>query len=292
MELRVLQYFLAVCQEESISKAAHALYLSQPTLSRQLKDLEKELGKQLFIRGNRKITLTDEGMLLKDRAEEILTLVHKTKEDISLSDADISGEVVIGAAETRGLKEIIEPMKDLRERYPQLHFSIISGDHSMVKEQLENGLIDFGVVSGDIDRDKYAMLPLAAVDHIGLLMRNDDPLSDHYQIAIEDMKNLPLIVSRQMLKEGTIEKIMNCSVNDLNIAAATNLLFNASLMVEEGIGYAICYEGIINTTGTSSLTFRRLSPEYAMPLKTIWKNYIKMSKGATKFLEVLRTMKN
>ena len=272
MELRVLQYFLAVCQEESISKAAQTLYLSQPTLSRQLKDLEKELGKQLFIRGNRKIALTEEGMLLRTRAEEILTLVGKTKNDIISSDEHLTGEVVIGSAETRGVKELVTVMKSLQSHYPALRFSIISGDETQVLEQLENGLIDTGIISGTVNNHKYQVLPLHYTDHLGLLMRKDDPLSQTDAIHISDLKNLPHL---------------HLSESDCRVVAKTNLLFNASLMVEEGLGYCLCYEGIIHTDDASALTFKSIEPAITFPLKMVWKSAIQMSKPTQKFIDAL-----
>lgn len=287
MELRVLQYFLAVCQEESISKAAQTLYLSQPTLSRQLKDLEKELGKQLFIRGNRKIALTEEGMLLRTRAEEILTLVGKTKNDIISSDEHLTGEVVIGSAETRGVKELVTVMKSLQNHYPALRFSIISGDETQVLEQLENGLIDTGIISGTVNNHKYQVLPLHYIDHLGLLMRKDDPLSQTDAIHISDLKNLPLIISRQMANERLLEQYLHLSKSDCRVVAKTNLLFNASLMVEEGLGYCLCYEGIIHTDDASALTFKSIEPAITFPLKMVWKSAIQMSKPTQKFIDAL-----
>ena len=158
MELRVLQYFLAVTQEQSISGAAEFLHLSQPTLSRQLKDMEDELGKQLLIRGNRKVTLTEEGMILRKRAEEIMELVRKTEREISLSDEMIAGDIYIGAGETDGIRLLAQAAQKLQYDYPMIHFHIISGDSTTVTEQLDKGLIDFGLLFGKIDTTKYEFL--------------------------------------------------------------------------------------------------------------------------------------
>ena len=151
MELRVLQYFLAVTREQSISGAAEALHLSQPTLSRQLKDMEEELGKQLFIRSNRKITLTEEGMLLRKRAEEITELVKKAKDEIALSDETIAGDISIGAGETDGVRFLAKGARELQSEYPLVRFHIVSGDKTTVLEELDKGLIDFALLFGEID---------------------------------------------------------------------------------------------------------------------------------------------
>ncbi|MBR1731351.1 MAG: LysR family transcriptional regulator, partial [Ruminococcus sp.] len=197
MELRVLQYFLAVAREESISGAANALHLSQPTLSRQLKDLEDELGKQLFIRGSKRITLTDEGRILKNRAEEIVSLVEKTASEIAVSDEHIYGDVFIGAGETVGVRYLTKAAKTVRDKYPDIHFHIISGDRSDVVERLDSGLVDFGLIFGSVDDTKYESIKIPNSDMWGVLMRKDSPLAKKEAIEPKDLYEKPLIVSRQ-----------------------------------------------------------------------------------------------
>ena len=154
MELRVLQYFLAVTREQSISGAAESLHLSQPTLSRQLKELEEELGKQLMIRGNRRITLTEEGMILRKRAEEIMELVRKAEDEITLSDDLIAGDITVGAGETEGVRFLVKTAKELQKKYPLIHLHIVSGDRATVTEELDRCLIDFGLIFGKKDTSK------------------------------------------------------------------------------------------------------------------------------------------
>ena len=154
MELRVLQYFLAVAREQNISAAAQSLHLTQPTLSRQLKELEEELGKQLMIRGNRKIVLTQDGMLLRKRAEEILELVDRTEKEVMCSDEIVSGDIYIGTGETDGVRQIVRSANHIQAHYPGIHFHIVSGDAVDVCERLDKGLLDFGVLLGDIDKIK------------------------------------------------------------------------------------------------------------------------------------------
>ncbi len=290
MELRVLQYFLAVTREQSILGAAESLHLSQPTLSRQLKDMEKELGKQLFIRSNRKITLTEEGMILRKRAEEILNLVQKTQDEISMSSEVIAGDIYVGGGESDGIRIMARAAKKLQEEYPLVHFHIVSGDKETVVEQLDRGLIDFGVLFGDFDSSKYETLTPDYRDSFGVLMRKDDPLAAKEIIENEDLIGKPLIVSRQLIKDGSsnLEKQFNLKEKELNIVASYNLLYNGSLMVEEGLGIALCYDKIINTSGDSNLTFRPLAKQFMAQHTVVWKKYQVFSKPCQKYLEFLR----
>ncbi len=290
MELRVLQYFLAVAREQSIIGAAESLHLSQPTLSRQLKDLEEELGKQLFIRGSRKITLTEEGMILRKRAEEIMELVQKTEDEITASDQIITGDIHIGAGETEGIRLLAKAAQSLREEYPDIHFHVISGDKVSVMEDLDRGLLDFGLVFGAIDSSKYNSLKIPAVDSFGVLMRKDDALASKDFIRPEELWDKPLIVSRQGLHDNNLPDLLNCSEEKINIVATYNLLFNGSIMVEEGIGYAICFDHIINTSGNSSLCFKPLEGSFNINMHIIWKKYQLFSKAADKFLQQMRNI--
>ncbi len=287
MELRVLQYFLAVAREQSISGAAESLHLSQPTLSRQLKELEEELGKQLMIRGSRRITLTEEGMLLRKRAEEILDLVHKTESEIIDSDETIAGDVCIGGGETDGIRLLARAARALHRQYPQIQYHLISGDAPIVTEQLDKGLIDFGVLIGTPDLSKYDSIPLPARDVWGVLMPRDCPLAQKESISREDLWDKPLILSRQ--KGAELTHWLHRNTNQLNIVATYNLLYNASLLVDEGLGYALTLDKLINTTG-SRLCFRPLSPSLDIGMYLVWKKYQVFSKAADKFLEVLQEL--
>lgn len=290
MELRVLQYFLAVAREQSVSGAAEYLHLSQPTLSRQLKDLEEELGKQLFIRGNRKITLTDEGMTLRKRAEEIMDLVKKTKDEIMFSDETITGNVYIGAGETEAVRILARAAHQLQKDFPQIHIHISSGDTTDVTERLNKGLIDFGVLFDPTDLSEYNHLRIPTKDEWGVLMRRDSPLVEKEFITPEDLWEKPLIISRQQ-KEGSALSIwLKQDFSKLNIVATYSLLYNGSLMVEEGIGYALCLNHIVNPTGESSLCFRPLSPKLDMGLNVVWKKYQLLNKASEKFLERLQSL--
>lgn len=284
MELRVLQYFLAVTREQSISGAAEALHLSQPTLSRQLKEMEEELGKQLIIRGNRRITLTDEGIILRKRAEEIMELVRKTENEITLSNDYIAGDITVGAGETNGVRFLTKTARALQEDFPDVHFHIISGDSASVLENLDRGLIDFGLVFGDVDTSKYHTLEVPYKDTWGVLMRYDADLAVKEFISSEDLHDKPLILSRQRSSKSSLIKWLGKNYDELNIVGTYNLLFNGSLMVKDGMGYALCFDKIINITEDSSLCFRPLMPGLSESMHIIWKKYQIFPKAVEKFL--------
>ena len=285
MELRVLQYFLAVTREQSISGAAESLHLSQPTLSRQIKDMEDELGKQLIIRGNRKITLTEEGMILRKRAEEILELVEKTEHEITVSDDIIAGDVYIGAGETDAVRLLAKAGKNLQSEYPDIHYHISSGDTTDVLENLDKGLIDFGLLFGTVDTSKYEYLEFPVKDIYGILMRKDSPLAKKKSLSPKDLWDKPLIFNRNTHDGDLLTTWLGKSISELNVIATYNLLFNASLMVEEGMGYAFALDKIINTTGNSNLCFVPCKPLLSVGMNLIWKKYQVFPKAAKKFLE-------
>lgn len=288
MELRVLRYFLAVAREESICGAAESLHLSQPTLSRQLMDLEAELGKKLFIRGSRRITLTEDGALLRKRAEEILDLVEKTTGELTAEPADLAGDIYIGAGETRGVHFLTQAARRLQERNPQVHFHISSGDTDDVTEKLDKGLIDFGLLFDPINTIKYSACPLPTVDTWGILLRRDHLLAEKPFLTAEDAAGLPLIISRRFKDAHTLEDWFGQGFDALNIVASYSLLYNASLMVEDGLGAALCLDGIINTAGDSPLCFRPFHPPIRAGMSVVWKKYQVFSRAAEAFLELLR----
>lgn len=291
IELRVLQYFLAVAREQNISSAAESLHLSQPTLSTQLKALEEELGKQLLIRGtkgSRKVLLTEEGMLLRKRAEEILELVRMTEREISLSDEVIAGDVYIGTGESDMIRLFARAAKRIQEKYPDIHFHILSGNSAFVKEHLDRGLIDFGVVYSPVDTTVYSSIKVPIRDTWGVLMRKDSPLAQKDVIQPQDLWDKPLILSAQKTDAWPMSSWFGQDITRLNIVATYNLVFNASLLVEEGLGYAVCFDKLINVSGDSKLCFRPLSPKMEAEASIIWKRYQLLSKAAQKFMDCLK----
>ena len=291
MELRVLQYFLAVAREQNISSAAESLHLSQPTLSTQLKALEEELGKQLLIRGtkgSRKVLLTEEGMLLRKRAEEILELVRMTEREISLSDEVIAGDVYIGTGESDMIRIFARAAKSIQEKYPDSHFHILSGNSAFVKEHLDRGLIDFGVVYSPVDTTVYSSIKVPIRDTWGVLMRKDSPLAQKDVIQPQDLWDKPLILSAQKTDAWPMSSWFGQDITRLNIVATYNMGFTASLLVEEGLGDAVCFDKLINVSGDSKLCFRPLSPKMEAEASIIWKRYQLLSKAAQKFMDCLK----
>ena len=290
MELRLLNYFLAVAREQSISAAAQSLHISQPALSTQLKLAEQELGKQLLIRGSkgsRKVTLTEEGMILKKRAEEILSLVKKTEDEISRSDETVIGDIYIGAGETDIIRLFARVARSLQKKYPDIHYHISSGNAEYVLEYLDKGLIDFGLLFGSVDTRKYEAIPLPVKDIWGVLMRRDAPLAQKEVICPEDLWDQPLIISHQRGDDHHLGRWLKRDLSKLNVVATYNLVFNASLLVDEGLGYALCFDKLINTRG-SDLCFRPCSPRLEAPGFIVWKIYQIFSKPAAVFLKCLK----
>lgn len=288
MDIRVLQYFLTVAREQTISGAAEVLHMTQPPLSKQLKELEAELGKQLLIRGKRRITLTKEGMLLRKRAEEIVTLMEKTRAEISTSDEAVSGEVYIGGGETEGMRPIAKTIRRVQEKYPNIRFHLFSGDGYDVMEHLDRGLIDFGTLIEPLDMGKYDSKRLPRPDTWGLIMRKDSPLAQKERIVPEDLKDIPLISSRQLEGEDGLSGWLGYSAEKLNVVATGNLLNNQRLLAEENVGYVLTLDQIVNLSGDSPLCFRPLSPKLESWMYLAWKKYQVFSPAAEVFLRELQ----
>lgn len=291
MELRILRSFLAVAREQSISGAAKALHISQPSLSRQIMDLEDELGTKLFERGNRKITLTEQGILLRKRAEQIAELVQKTEEELTLADEAVSGTIRVGAGETHAFRTLAQSIQNLTAGYPDIRFHLFSGNAEDVMERLDKGLVDFGVLIEPYDVSKYDYIRLPAVDVWGVLMRRDSPLAVLDAIQAENLWDVPLICSRQALEGGQLASWLKTDYGKLNLVSSYNLLFNASLLVEAGAGYALCLDNIVNTTGESKLCFRPLWPVLESHVNLVWKKHQIFSKPSELFLTQIRRQK-
>lgn len=290
MEIRELKYFLAVVREESISRAAKALFVTQPNLSRQMQNLEKEIGQQLFIRGTRKITLTEAGRLLRKRAEEIIELYNKTEAELRVPITDVSGDIYIGGGESYAMQIIAKAAHTMQKEYPHVRFHLFSGDGRTIAEQLDKGLIDFGVFIGVRDLSKYEHMQLPLYDTWGVMMRKDSPLAAKERITPEDLWDKPLLLSRQSYGKSVVTEWLGKSTDELNIVATGNLLYNKSLLVKEGLGYAITLDKIINTTGDSELCFSPLYPELISHLEIAWKKYQVFPKCTEIFLKHLQEL--
>jgi len=292
MDIRVLRYFLAIAREESISGAADFLHLTQPTLSRQIRELEEELGTTLLIRGSRNISLTESGILLRKRAEEIITLVNRTESEISKSENQLQGNVYIGSAETEAIRTIAKIVKKLQMEYPLIQYHLFSGNADSVKERLENGLLDFGILIEPSDFKKYDFLRLPTTDIWGLLMTKDNPLASKEVIHPKDLYEIPLLCSAQSMVSEVFTKWIGKNPDELNIVATYNLLYNAAIMVEEGIGSALCLDRLVNTSGNNNLCFRPLFPTLEAHLDIVWKKYQVFSNPAKIMLEHIQTSLN
>lgn len=292
MEIRVLRYFMAIAREGSITNAANFLHVTQPTLSRQIRDLEDELGQKLFIRGSHNMTLTVEGMILRKRAEEILSMVDKTEAEFNSMESTVSGDIYIGGGETEAIKLVAQIAKDLRTSYPGIHYHLYSGNSEDVTERLDKGLLDFGILIQPADISKYDYINIPARDTWGVIMRRDSPLAAKEAIRKEDLMNVPLICSRQAIsKDRTNNEFTDWFGEDfkrLDIVTTFNLVYNAAIMVEAGLGYAVTIDKIANTTESSSLCFRPLEPRLYSGLNIIWKKYQVFSSPAELFLNKLR----
>ncbi len=292
MELRILKYFLVVAKEESISNAANVLHLSQPSLSRQIMELEKELGKQLFIRNNRGITLTEEGKLLLRRATEILTLVTKTEIEIKENGDTVTGDLYIGGGETKAMSLIAQAAKQLSTLHPYVRYHLYSGNSDDVVEQLEKGILDFGVLVEPFSSKKYDSLRLPICNHWGVLIPQDSPLSKLEVVTPEDLWHFPLILSRQSISMESQLRWLKKSSDELNIIGTYNLINNASLMVEAGVGYAICLDKLMHSNPNGSLCFKPLLPEQKISMDIVWKKSHPLTKVQSKFLEQLEVVIN
>lgn len=243
MEIRVLRYFLAVAREGNITGAANSLHLSQPTLSRQIRDLEEELGQQLLFRKSHRVALTPEGMLFRKRAEEIITMVDKTEAEFASMEDTISGDIYIDSGETQALRQIADIIKALRESNPGIRCHLYSGNAQDVTERLDKGLLDFGLLIQPADLSKYDYINLPDKDLWGVIMRKDSPLAEKEYIEKDDLLDVPLICSRQVISPhqsgNEFADWFGADFSRLDIVTTFNLVYNAAIMVDAGIGYAV-----------------------------------------------------
>ena len=292
MEIRVLRYFLAIAREGSITNAANFLHVTQPTLSRQIRDLEEELGQKLFTRGSHNMTLTAEGMILRKRAEEIISMVDKTEAEFNSMENVIGGDIYIGGGETEAIRLVVEIAQDIRKDYPSIHYHLYSGNSEDVTERLDKGLLDFGILIQPADISKYDYINIPARDIWGVVMRKDSPLAENEVIRKGDLLGVPLICSRQAISaergDNEFARWFGDDFDKLDIVTTFNLVYNAAIMVEAGIGYAITINKIANTSENSNLCFRPLEPRLDSGLNIIWKKYQVFSSAAELFLERLR----
>lgn len=287
IETRLLQYFLAVAEEQSITKAAEYLHISQPTLSKQMMDLEEALGRQLLVRGRKKITLTEEGTFLRGRAQEIISLMDKTESAFRENEQSISGDVYIGCGEHRSTFTIMQIIRSIQEEYPDIRFHFFSSNADAIIERLDKGLLDMGFLLEPEITPRYDYKKLPLREAWGILMRKDSPLADVETISFAMLADLPLIMPSQTSNRGRMKAYFTEANVNPHVVSTYNLIYNAGLMVEAGIGYALCIDDLINTAGSHPLTFRPLSPELYSDVYLFTKKYQVFSKAAKLFLSRL-----
>ena len=285
MEIRVLRYFLTVVREESITKAAEVLHITQPTLSRQLAQLEAETGVRLFHRGSRKITLTNEGMLLRRRAEEILDLVDKTSQELSEQEDLVEGVIAIGGGELGAIEILAELCGSFREKYPRVRFDMYTATADLVTERMERGLIDVGLLLLPIDMEKFEFIRMPHPERWAAVMRTDDPLAEYEAVTAEQLTGRPLILPRRLNVQSELANWFGNSFANLEIACTGNLTTNSAMLVQKGCGCAVVIEGSLPFWDQSKVASRPLSPELFATTVLAWKREQPFSNAVKKFIE-------
>lgn len=284
MEIRVLRYFIEIAREGSMTAAAEVLHVSQSALSKQMKELEDELGKKLFRRGSRSVSLTDEGILLRRRAEDILDMVDKTTDEFKAMDDLQGGDVYLGCAESYLISSVAEKIKKFKDRYPLFRYHIISGDRTVVLDRLDRGLLDFGVVVEMPSLDRYQYLELPGIDTWGVIMPKNHPLAKKEAIRAEDLYGEELICSEQSI-EADIPRWCGKKIDKLNFTGNTNLAYNGSIFVKEGLGLMLTFEHLVQPSEENGLVFRPLEPKLENKMYLIWKKYQVFTPIAKRFLD-------
>jgi DNA-binding transcriptional LysR family regulator len=285
MEIRVLRYFLTVVREESITKASEVLHITQPTLSRQLAQMEEEIGVKLFDRGTRKIKLTNEGVLLRRRAEEILQLVDKTEKELVEQEAQVEGKISIGCGEMASVQLLSEVIDTFRKKYPHVTFDIFTATSDLIKEQMDKGLLDVGLLLEPIDIEKYNFIRLNIKEKWVVLMRPDDILSEKEAITAKDLSVLPLILPRRMNVQSELASWFGNYYEKLNVVFTSNLSTNGAVMVNGGLAYSLVVEGSVPFWDQSKVTCKPLDPPLTATSVLAWKRGQPFSLAAAKFID-------
>ncbi|MBQ3647771.1 MAG: LysR family transcriptional regulator [Spirochaetia bacterium] len=291
MELRVLRYFLESVRQKNISRAAQILNVTQPTMSRQLKDLEYEVGEKLFERSNYTIVLTPAGELFRKHAEDIVGMVDKALLDIkAVKEEECQGTVAIGCAQSENIKYLARCMKAVQKSYPKITFDLYDGDTERVVEKLDKGLFDFAVIVENVDLTKYNCITVPAVDTWGVVMRADSMLARKRHIVLKDLLHLPIICSRQSLKSDQ-PKWFGDRMKELNVVATTDLSYNGSVLVKEGMGYLLTFKGLVDVSHRSGLCFRPLFPKLTSAMHIIWRKNQQFTPAAELLLNQMYAFK-
>ena len=285
LEARLLNYFLVVAREQNMTRAAAELHISQPTLSAQIAELEQRLGIKLFKRTNKSTLLTEDGILFRSRAQELMDLMEKVESEFTTNAGDISGDIHIGCGETYIMSHVSTILREIQKEYPDIHFHIYSGDAEAVIERLDKGLLDMGLLLGPMLHEKYDYLSLGMYDSFGLLVPANCPLAEKETICLHELKNLPILVPNQV--SSGAHNLGKYDVIELNAVGSYNLITNATYMVEQGIGYAFCLANLVNTAGRN-LKFVPLEEDLKIEAYIVTKKYAYFSKPAKLLLKRLR----
>lgn len=288
MEIRVLRYFLTVVREGGINRAAEVLHITQPTLSRQLSQLEEEVGVKLFHRGARRITLTNEGILLRRRAEEILALVDRTEKELSEQDELVEGRIVIGCGELAAMQVLPDVISSFHNKYPHVSYDIFTATADLVKEQMEKGLVDIGVLLEPVDMEKFDFIRLSGKERWVVLMRPDDPLAEKEAISAKDLENQPLILPRRTNVKNELLNWLGDSFQSEKVLFTSNLSTNGAIMVHKGLAYSIAIEGSVPFWDQEKITYRPLWPELTASSVLAWKKQQPFTLAAEKFIDHLK----
>lgn len=287
MELRTMKYFLAVAREENMTRAAQQLHVTQPTLSKQLKALEEELGKKLFIRHSFRIQLTEEGVLLRKRAEDLVRMADKITAEFGAMQDVPGGEICFGLAESYQIRHLAAVIRSCKDVYPDLRYHITSGDTEQVTEKLDKGLLDFAVLAEEPDPAKYHSLPFPEADLWGLVMPAESPLAEKAAICAADLIGLPLFCSEQSWRKD-IPRWCGEQMDRLRLEGSFRLSYNGSLFVREGLGYLLTFQHLIDTHPDTGLVFRPLMPRLETRMYLIWKRYQVFTPIAERFLAMIQ----
>lgn len=288
MDLRVLRYFLTVVREESITKAAEVLHITQPTLSRQLTQLEADLGVKLFTRGTRKITLTNEGMLLRRRAEEITELVDKTEKELVVQEEMIEGTISIGCGELASVNLLPEVLRSFSQQYPLVNYDLFTGPADQVKDRMEMGITDIGLLMEPIDIDKYEYIRLGMEERWVVLMPPDAPLAEKESVTAKDLAELPLILPHRQKARNEIANWFGKYYKDIHVLFWNHLTTNAAIMAKNGLAYTITIEGPTLLFDKEQICSRPLYPELTATSVLAWKRQQPFSPAVMKFIEHMK----
>ena len=285
MEIRVLRYFLMTAREENITRAAELLHITQPTLSRQLMQLEEELGTKLFERSSHSIRLTEDGMLLRRRAQELVQLADSVEKEFRHSKEEMSGTISIGSGETGSMQELAEIIRDFQEKYPLVQYDLYTATADEIKERIDKGLLDIGLLTEPVDIMKYSFIRMKRKEKWGILVRRDSKLAEKTSIGPSDLLDVPVFLAHRALVKNEIEGWFGDYYDQVQIAGTYNLINNAAVMVRNHIGVAFCFQ---LQSQFDDLTYIPIEPQIETGAVIVWKKAQIVSRTTHQFISFLK----